>query len=319
MFEIEKMENEFDYSLVDNDTAEFLRSCEYEMNGIAEDARIKFGKVLKKAQDKLSNNKSGIFQKWFESGGLDKNDVYYSINLYISSRNLDNKKRDNFLNAPKSLQKEVMKKNAPEDLKEKVYDGDITTNKEYQQLLKERKELEQRAKQAESQAEQYKKSEEIARKQLEEEQNKEPKVIEKEVIKEIDNTDYERIEQLQKEISIVKRELDEKNIELGEVNSNNEDLNRIKEDLNKLHRTKDNMLKGIDTAKEVEEVLSDVSYCSESVIKLRRSKLLEEIKESNSLKKIVIQETNDLVKDLLSLIDDLEDLDSNVIEDEIVV
>lgn len=319
MFEIEKMENEFDYSLVDSETADFLRSCEYEMNGIAEDARVKFGRVLKRVQEKLSNHHDGIFVKWYESGGMNKNDVYYAINVYEISTNLENSKKENFLNAPKSLQKEVMKKNAPEDLKEKVYEGDITTNKEYQQLLKERKELEQRAKQAESQAEQYKKSEEIARKQLEEEQNKEPKVIEKEIIKEIDNTDYERIEQLQKEISIVKRELDEKNIELGEVNSNNEELNRLKEDLNKLHRTKDDLLKGIDTAKEVGEVLSDVSYCSEAVIKLRRSKLVEEIKESNSLKKIVIQETNDLVKDLLSLIDDLEDSDSNVIDAEIVV
>ena len=80
------MEQEFDYSIVDNETADFLRSCEYEMNGIAEDARVKFGGVLKKAQDKLSNHHKGVFYKWFESGGLDKNDVYYSINLYEKRR-----------------------------------------------------------------------------------------------------------------------------------------------------------------------------------------------------------------------------------------
>ena len=46
-----------------------------------------------------------------ESKDLDKQKVYYYINLNELSRNLDNTQKDNFLNAPKSLQKEVMKKN----------------------------------------------------------------------------------------------------------------------------------------------------------------------------------------------------------------
>lgn len=176
MFEIEQMEQQFDYSLVDNDTADFLRSCEYEMNGIAEDARVKFGKVLKNVQEKLSNYHDGVFVKWYESGGLDKNDVYYSINLYEISRNLENSKKSNFLNAPKTLQKEVMKKNAPKELKEKVFDGDITTNKEYQKEIDEWK---KRAEQAQQQAEQAQKSEQIALRKLEDAENKEPEVIER--------------------------------------------------------------------------------------------------------------------------------------------
>ena len=176
MFEIEQMEQQFDYSLVDNDTADFLRSCEYEMNGIAEDARVKFGKVLKNVQEKLSNYHDGVFVKWYESGGLDKNDVYYSINLYEISRNLENSKKSNFLNAPKTLQKEVMKKNAPKELKEKVFDGDITTNKEYQKEIDEWK---KRAEQAQQQAEQAQKSEQIALRKLEDAENKEPEIIER--------------------------------------------------------------------------------------------------------------------------------------------
>src|SRR5699024_50693 len=139
------MEQEFDYSLVDNETADFLRSCEYEMNGIAEDARVKFGRVLKRVQEKLSNHHDGVFVKWYESGGMNKNDVYYAINVYEISTNLENSKKENFLNAPKSLQKEVMKKNAPEDLKEKVYDGEIKTNKEYQGLKRQLEQAEQQA------------------------------------------------------------------------------------------------------------------------------------------------------------------------------
>ncbi|WP_204190689.1 MULTISPECIES: hypothetical protein [unclassified Staphylococcus] len=185
MFEIEHMNETFDYSLVDNETAEFLKEREYTINGIAEDARIKIGRELKKAQDKLANHHDGVFVKWYESGGLDKHQVYYYINLNQFSTNLENTQKDNFLNAPKSLQKEVMKKNAPEDLKQKVLDGDITTNKEYQQLQQEKSELEQEKSQLESQLEQAQRSESIARKQLEEAEDKEPEVIEREVVKEV--------------------------------------------------------------------------------------------------------------------------------------
>ncbi|WP_353422513.1 hypothetical protein PYH72_10015 [Staphylococcus delphini] len=173
------MNKTFDYSLVDKETAEFLKEREYTINGIAEDARIKIGKELKKAQDKLANHHEGVFVKWYESGGLDRNQVYYYINLNKFSTNLENTQKDNFLNAPKSLQKEVMKKNAPDDLKQKVLDGDITTRKEYKQLQKEKEQLEKQNAQLQSQVEQAQRSEEIALKQLEDAENREPEVIER--------------------------------------------------------------------------------------------------------------------------------------------
>ncbi|EGG63228.1 hypothetical protein ACUZXU_09340 [Staphylococcus epidermidis] len=185
MFEIEHMNEVFDYSLIDGETAEFLKEREYTINGIAEDARIKIGKELKKAKNKLANHHGGVFQKWVQSGGMSIDDAYYYINLNELSRNLDDIKKDNFLNAPKSLQKEVMKKNTPDDLKQKVLDGDITTHKEYKQLQKDKEELKQQNAQLQSQVKQAKRSESIARKKLEDEQNREPEVIEREVIKEV--------------------------------------------------------------------------------------------------------------------------------------
>ncbi|WP_241959831.1 hypothetical protein [Staphylococcus warneri] len=176
MFEIEHMNETFDYSLVDNETAEFLKEREYTINGIAEDARIKIGGELLKARDRLANHRNGVFRKWHESGGMDKNQVTYYINLTLLSRNLDNNQKDNFLNAPKSLQKEVMKKNVPEDLKQKVLDGDITTHKEYKQLQKDKEELEQQNAQLQSQVEQAQRSEEIAKKQLEDAESREPEI-----------------------------------------------------------------------------------------------------------------------------------------------
>ena len=211
MFEIEHMNETFDYSLVDNATAEFLKEREYTINGIAEDARIKIGRELKKAQDKLANHHEGVFVKWYESGGLDRNQVYYYINLNQFSTNLENAQKDNFLNAPKSLQKEVMKKNAPEDLKQKVLDGDITTNKEYQQLQKEKTELEQQKSQLESQLEQAQRSESIALKQLEEAEDKEPEVIERYMEPE----DYQEIKESNKQLKSY----------LDEVSNHNKKLN----------------------------------------------------------------------------------------------
>lgn len=209
MFEIEHMNKTFDYSLVDSETAEFLKEREYTINGIAEDARIKIGRELKKAQDKLANHGNGVFVKWYESGGLNKHQVHYYINLERLSTNMDELQKDNFLNAPKSLQKEVMKKKAPDDLKQKVLDGDITTHKEYKQLQKDKEELEQQNAQLQSQVEQAQRSESIARKQLEDEQDKEPEVIEKYMEPE----DYQSIknmnEHLQSEREYYKKQADD--------------------------------------------------------------------------------------------------------------
>ncbi|MBM0749962.1 hypothetical protein [Staphylococcus epidermidis] len=239
MFEIERMNETFDYSLVDNETSEFLKEREYTINGIAEDARIKIGKELKKAQDKLANHHEGVFVKWYESGGLDKNQVYYYINLNQFSTNLENTQKDNFLNAPKSLQKEVMKKNAPDDLKQKVLDGDITTRKEYMQLQKDKEELEQKNAQLQSQVEQAQRSESIARKKLEDEQNREPEVVEQEVVKEVVPDEVQQqLEQFKQKFERESNNANELRDELQRYRSSFSDPNQAYEEqeLNRLER-----------------------------------------------------------------------------------
>lgn len=273
MFEIEHMNETFDYSLVDNETAEFLKEREYTINGIAEDARIKIGRELKKAQDKLANHDKGIFYKWFESGGLNKNQVYYYINLVELSTNLDNLQKDNFLNAPKSLQKEVMKKNAPDDLKQKVLDGDITTHKEYKQLQKDKEELEQQNAQLQSQVEQAQRSEEIAKKQLEDAESREPEVIEKYMEPE----DYQetknalaqsrhqqklieqRNEKLEKDIKAMEQRRDETN----EKSEKYDELNKALGDMNRKLDDGQRRLKAqkevYDLVKKGEELIKEIA------------------------------------------------------------
>lgn len=240
MFEIEHMNETFDYSLVDSETAEFLKEREYTINGIAEDARIKIGRELKKAQDKLANHGNGVFVKWYESGGLNKHQVHYYINLERLSTNMDELQKDNFLNAPKSLQKEIMKKNVPEDLKQKVLDGDITTHKEYKQLQKDKEELEQQNAQLQSQVEQAQRSEEIAKKQLEDAESREAEVVEKEIVKEVvpdrinkqlENlkNDKKLLEQREKELSDLKRRFKERE-QQPETNKYERDSNLTEEE-----------------------------------------------------------------------------------------
>lgn len=197
MFEIEKMETEFDYSLVDNDTAEFLRSCEYEINGIAEDARVKFGAVLEKAQERLAKDGHGTFQKWVVSGGISLDDAYYYINLSGLSRNLDGRNKENFLKAPKTVQKKTMQKNTSEEIKEAVYSGDIKTNKEFIEAERKRKEAERKAEEYERQLEHAQRSQDILQNKLDAVENEKPEYIEveKEVIKEVVPEDYERTKQ----------------------------------------------------------------------------------------------------------------------------
>src|SRR5690625_1355616 len=280
MFEIERMDKEFDYSLVDNETADFLRSCEYEMNGIAEDARIQFGRVLNKAQDRLAKHGYGVFQQWVESGGISLDDAYYYINLNRLSRNLDEQKRDNFLNAPKTLQKEVMKKNAPEELRQKVFDGDIKTNKEYQDLLKERNEAEQRAKQAEQQAEAERRERERLEEENEKLANQEPKVIEKVV------EDKTKIKELTREINQLK-------IRLEQESDDAETYRKLRSDIERLSAKKDDMIRRIESAGTIGEFIARVERAfTEDLAPIKYTRAIRETSDSPA----VIESVNSILE-----------------------
>lgn len=288
MFEIEHMNETFDYSLIDNDTAEFLKEREYTINGIAEDARIKIGKELKKAKTKLANHHGGVFQKWVQSGGMSIDDAYYYINLNELSRNLDDTKKDNFLNAPKSLQKEVMKKNAPDDLKQKVLDGDITTHKEYKQLQKDKEELEQKNAQLQSQVEQAQRSEEIARKQLEDEQNREPEVIEREVVKEVVPDDVkQQLEQFKQKFERESNNANELRDELQRYRNSFSDPNQAYEEKELTRLERESSINAHKIAISIQNFIKENSvetYRLDTVIKAN-PKSKERLKENVALLK----------------------------------
>ncbi|WP_353420407.1 hypothetical protein [Staphylococcus coagulans] len=196
----ELQQREFDYSLVDNETAIKLEKYEKQLNRIYNSYSIEVGEVLYNAHEDLSNYGDGTFIKWAESKGIKKASVYNYINAYKFVQLLDKpEEKDTFLSQPKTLQYAMSKPSAKEEINQEVFNGNIKTSQEYKEMERKAKEYEQQLKirdeqnaQLQSQIQQAQRSEEIALKQLEEAENRELEVIEREVVKEVVPDDVKR-------------------------------------------------------------------------------------------------------------------------------
>ena len=195
----------FDYSKLDTKTSDFLKQRVENMHSIAENTRYRMGRELAAAQEKLAHNYQGTFVKWFKSLGLNKNDVYFWINEYKFSKNLENSQQAiNFGNASKMLKRDVMKKSTSEEARQAALNGDIKTHKEYKALETKLKQREQElADRDETIANQQAELEDNRKTQLElnkrnaelSKQQPEPKVITKTVTKEVKPADYDQIKE----------------------------------------------------------------------------------------------------------------------------
>ncbi|WP_346842696.1 hypothetical protein ABEG07_04240 [Staphylococcus lugdunensis] len=186
-------QQEFDYSLVDNETATKLEKYEKQLNRIYNSYSVEVGEVLYHAQQELSSYGDGTFIKWAESKGIKERSIYNYINAFKFLQQLQKPEdKEVFLSQPKRLQYAMSKPSAKEEINQEVFNGNIKTSQEYKEMERKAKEYEQKLKQRDeqnaqlqSQVEQAQRSESIARKQLEDEQNREPEVIEREVVKEV--------------------------------------------------------------------------------------------------------------------------------------
>ena len=182
----------FNYGELDANTADFLRKKESNMREIVGKAYTELGKELYEAQQKLAKQGSkyeGVFEKWYTSIGFKRQKVYDLINRYNLLRNLEEVSEIELIeDLPVSLTYEIAKPSAESTpakaaAKQAVLDGDITTRKEYLDLIKKledeerrRKEQEQRAQQAEAERDIARKSEQIAIRQAEELADKPPEI-----------------------------------------------------------------------------------------------------------------------------------------------
>jgi len=132
----------FDYSEVDHDTAAFLQEKANRITEIRLKSTVTIGRELKEAQDRLANNKTGVFGKWSESIGFKKSTAYNYIRAYeYIVQNLDN--IPDLDSIQPSLLLEISKPSAPPELQQAVIDGDITKHKDYVEALDRIKKLNQ--------------------------------------------------------------------------------------------------------------------------------------------------------------------------------
>lgn len=213
--------DEFKYNELPKELSDFIIEKENILNGIKHRYAKEVGKVFYEAQQEFSDfNNGGLFEKWYTSIGFKKRNVYNYIQIYNEVQQLHGDQLETFEELPKRLQLEISKPSHIPELKEKVLDGDIKTHKEYKELERKLKQRDEQNAQLQSQVEQAQRSEEIAKKQLENAESREPEVVEKEIVKEVvpdrinrqlENlkNDKKLLEQREKELSDLKRRFKE--------------------------------------------------------------------------------------------------------------
>ena len=129
------MINDFDYSVLDVTTKEFLEERANIIYGIQNKSAYEIGKQLAQAQEKLSAKGYGCFEEWYRGLGFKTTKAYEYINhfKFVSSQN-EESKIEMFERLPKALQAQVSKLSASPEVNQAVFDGDVKTRKEYKEL-----------------------------------------------------------------------------------------------------------------------------------------------------------------------------------------
>lgn len=183
----------FDYSIVDDTTAQFLKLKEQELQSIVLNSSIQLGEKLIEAQEKLASFKTGTFEKWFTSIGLKKRTVYNYINQAKFVHQMHEYEQiEMFQELPTTLKTEISKPSAKPEAVEMVLSGDIKTTKEYRELEKQLKAKDEQIK--------------LQAQMIDDLNEQETEVIEKEVIVEKIPDDYQQLKQSTKIVDEITRE-----------------------------------------------------------------------------------------------------------------
>ncbi|KLJ17103.1 hypothetical protein WA20_09470 [Streptococcus agalactiae] len=226
--------------------------------GIQSKSAYEIGKQLVKAQEVLAKNRYGCFEEWYSSLGFRKTKAYEYINHYNFIRSQSEQLNiETFEELPKKLQSEMSKPSANPELNQKVFDGDITTHKQY-------KELERQLKLAEADKERLKQQNERLA-----EQALSAKVVEKEVVIEKVPDDYESTKQLNrtlldknKELSTTLEEaeweLDSKKLELSTIKLESQRAIEVTNQIRHLEGKKEKLENLVTSISELSSIISDV-------------------------------------------------------------
>lgn len=190
---LNEVSTNFDYSIVDDTTAQFLKVKEQELQSIVLNSSIQLGETLIEAQDKLAKYGEGTFVKWFESIGLKRQSVYNYINQCKFFHQMEKVEQiEMFQELPTTLKTEISKPSAKPEAIEMVLSGDIKTTKEYRELEKQLKAKDEQIK--------------LQAQMIDDLNEQETEVIEKEVIVEKVPDDYQQLKQSTKIVDEITRE-----------------------------------------------------------------------------------------------------------------
>lgn len=190
---LNEVSTNFDYSIVDDSTAQFLKLKEQELQSIVLNSSIQLGEKLIEAQEKLASFKTGTFEKWFTSIGLKKRTVYNYINQAKFVHQMHEYKQiEMFQELPTTLKTEISKPSAKPEAVEMVLSGDIKTTKEYRELEKQLKAKDEQIK--------------LQAQMIDDLNEQETEVVEKEVIVEKVPDDYQQLKQSTKIVDEITRE-----------------------------------------------------------------------------------------------------------------
>jgi len=190
---LNEVSTNFDYSIVDDTTAQFLKVKEQELQSIVLNSSIQLGETLIEAQDKLAKYGEGTFVKWFESIGLKRQSVYNYINQCKFFHQMEKVEQiEMFQELPTTLKTEISKPSAKPEAVEMVLSGDIKTTKEYRELEKQLKAKDEQIK--------------LQAQMIDDLNEQETEVVEKEVIVEKIPDDYQQLKQSTKIVDEITRE-----------------------------------------------------------------------------------------------------------------
>lgn len=134
----------FDYSLVDEETADYLHQKTLKIFEIKMKSDMLIGKELLEVHGKLANNKNGTFEKYVESLGISHKTARNYINRYeYVLKNFQDISDAESIQP--SLLLEISKSSAPPELQAAVLTGDITTHKEYLEIKRQLEQSESKA------------------------------------------------------------------------------------------------------------------------------------------------------------------------------
>lgn len=123
----------FNYGEIEPATVEKLKRHAAAIKGIQSKAIYEIGEELQAAHDELADHNGGTFYAWCESIGIGRDTVKRILHYheYVGA-NCTN--RDLIESLPRSLVYEAARPSTPQELKDKVASGDVTTLPEFKKL-----------------------------------------------------------------------------------------------------------------------------------------------------------------------------------------